>query len=102
VEYVRLPPGAVQVPGGEAIARVRVARTGFYILGVPIVECDPEALPKQLVQEAAMRIGADRVVEVQVEGTPASGWWWFLTHVLPFPPRARACAIAVRNGSGPP
>jgi hypothetical protein len=102
VEYVRIPPGSMQVEGGgEPIAAIQVSRAGFYIFGIPIVECDLDTVLNGLLIDAARRVGADRVVEVHFDATPSTGVWWFFTHFLPIPPSARAWGIAVKAGAPP-
>jgi len=98
VEYVRIPPGTMRLPdGADPIAAVQVSRMGFYFLGVEIVESDLDLVLNKMLLEAARKVGADRVVNVHFDATPSSGVWWFFTHVLPFPPSARAWGIAVRD-----
>jgi hypothetical protein len=102
VDYVRIPKGSMPLASGEPIAAVSVSRMGFYFFGAPVAECNLEMVLHQLLVDAAHKVGADRVVDVRFEATPESGIWWFFTHVLPFPPTARAWGIAIRNNPAPP
>lgn len=99
VEYVRIPPGSMKIAGAEPIAAIQVSREGFYIFGIPIVECELDLVLNELLLDAARRVGADRVVDVHFDATPSTGVWWFFTHFLPIPPSARAWGIAVKEGA---
>jgi hypothetical protein len=90
-------PPVLAAPAGEAIARVEISERCLYLLGLGVYECDDEPTVRARLGEAARRIGADRVIDVRVEATPASGIWWLLTRFLPAPPRVHASGVAVRE-----
>jgi hypothetical protein len=100
VTYQR--PPVLAAPAGEAIARVELTERCLYLLGLGVYECDDEPTVRARLDEAARRIGADRVIDVRVEATPDSGIWWLLTRLLPAPPRVHASGVAIRERAPPP
>lgn len=99
VDVVRLQPSLLQTPKGtEPLAGIQATCLGFYLLTLGIPEADLDKAINELLLKEAKKLGADRVINLRFEGTPAHGIWW-LTKLLGFR-YARASGIAVVAESG--
>lgn len=107
VDVVRLQPDMVDVPEGmEPVAGIQASCLGFYLFTLGIPHADLEKAVNELLVREARKIGAERVVNLQFEGTPGGGIWW-LTKLFWFrSASARAIAIKAAPGetgdAGPP
>ena len=94
VDVVRLQPDLLHTPKGtEPLAGIQTTCLGFYLFTVGIPEADLDKAVNELLFKEAKKLGADRIINLQFEGTPGSGIWW-LTKLFGFR-SARASGIAV-------
>lgn len=105
VELVRLrtgPPRVGDTRAQDVLVGVQTSCLGFYVGTIGIPTCDLDRVLNELLHGAAKQIGAERLLELRLEGTPDSGIWW-LTKLLWFrSARASALAVVAMPPRGPP
>lgn len=99
VDIVRLQPDQLHVPKGmEPVAGIQASCLGFYLFTLGLPYADLDRAVNELLMKEAKKLGADRVMNLRFEATPAGGIW-FLTKLL-FWRSATAWGIAIRAEDG--
>ncbi len=99
VDIVRLQPDQLLTPKGtEPVAGIQASCLGFYFFTLGLPYADLERAVNELLMKEAKKLGADRVMNLRFEATPAGGIW-FLTKLL-FWRSATAWGVAIRTEDG--
>jgi hypothetical protein len=103
VETVRLQEEAVEVgPGLRPLAAIQANAISAYFLFIPIPGVDLDKAVNQLLVVAAKTMGADKVVLLDFDATPAGGIWAWRKLVGWRSARATGIAVQVTTPAADP
>ncbi|MBI4508058.1 MAG: hypothetical protein HY698_00380 [Deltaproteobacteria bacterium] len=96
IDVVRLAPERVEVrPGLRPLAGIQASATSFYFFFFPIPGVSLDQVVNQMLVETAKQMGADKVILVDFEATPANGAWALLRFLGFRTARAKGIAVQV-------
>ena len=103
VSTVRVQPESVYVgPGLRPIAVVHAQVSSAYLLFIPIPGgVDLDRLVNRMLIAAAKAMGADKVVNIQVDMTPEGGIWTLRKLIGYRSAHASGVAVVVEDGAKP-
>ena len=104
VSTVRVQPENVAVsPGLRPVAAIQVNATSAYFLFIPIPgRVDLDRVVNRMLIAAAKALGADKVVNIQVDITPDTGIWTLRKLIGWRSAEASGVAVVVEPAPSPP
>lgn len=103
VETVRLQEEAVEVgPGLRPLAAIQANAISGYFLFIPVPGVDLDKAVNQLLVVAAKTMGADKVVLLDFDATPAGGIWAWRKLIGWRSARATGIAVQVTTPAADP